>query len=748
MKGVTREVCFRVVCRLAALIFVGATSHPPQAVASAVRYLDLPQTYVTAQKCSFNLIGDEDIPTDISPRLTSGWSQEGVGVPEVRSFLSENGIILRKVRVGVVDSGIDIPLIHEHLSHPGSGEAFPHISANPGYSHGAKVTMVIAGPQFGMTQNAMFTYLYDFRSSPKVHLLESEVRPVEIMTRSLNVNRSTSREMSDLLKENQGQKFLLVNSAGNDYLKDYRTTGALPGIFGDVPTLLVSSVTPTGRTNSDSGGGPQIVVGAPSYGPGFQHPKDYLQNLDGGWEFSGTSASAPMVTGALVAVFGLMEGLSFDEVNELLKQTSFSTRDFQGGHNYGGYGVLNYYKLMRVAYRLQQSGWPENRGTIFESGPGSIYDFEEEAIERFNFAADFLSDNPQGSCEDKLTVLKELRQGFFLNPNHVGIRQAIYALYVNEGYHDQALYFSPLGAEFYGPFLSFHQLERELVNSVASGQYDVALSAVRRGGPAFATALSQQDVLRTVFEMALARPNEERADFMLAISRIFPGVQRVRIIATLVLEYIHAENKEELEFIKVLLLEEGNLDATDPEGRSALYWAVRACNFEFVDFLLQHGAEVGPLALIAASEFPEPEKHSVVYVRRMGILRALLQKGDVNAQNASGTTALYAAVYRRNYETVLLLLQHGAEVNAAALKEAAIHKDSIFLRLLLLEGKDVNVNAKDSTGGSALSYAVLQGNIEAVELLLEYGAEVDLLALYTAERQWWPEITELLRKHL
>ncbi len=789
VAGTNHGFSCNIIGRLAALVLVLAASQPPEAFAQDARFLNLPQTYVTAQKCSFNLIGSEDIPTDISPRLTSGWSQEGVGLPEVRSFLRDEGITLRKVRIGVVDVTIDIDLIRDHLIHPDSSEALPNKSERYAIGHGGLVSMVLAAPQFGMTQNALFSLTDDFG---KVHYLEDEVHPVEIMTRSLKVNQRTKGIVSELLKVNQGQMFLLVSSAGNHYVDDFRSTGAFPGIFGDVPALVVSAVTPTGRINRDSGGGPEVTVGAPSYGPGFQHPKHYRQYLDGGWDFSGTSAAAPMVTGALIGVLGLIEGLSFDEVKELLKHTSFSTRDFQGGHSFGGYGVLNYYKLMRVAHRLAQSGWPENRGAIFESGPGSIYDFEEESLEKFNYAEGFVRDNPEGSCEDKLTVLKELRQGFFLDPNHVGIRQAIYALYVNENYHDQALYFSPLGAEFYGGYLSTYRLERELLNTVASGDYDRAVSTIRGGGAEFGQHLTTNAwrALDAVVEIALNRPHDQRGDFLRVVSRLLPEVKRAAVLKILVLEYIYSERKEGLEFIKALLLEEGNFNARDGLGRDALYWAVVEGNFGFVDFLLQAGAKVSQMTFTAAVGYLDAEVHSVSYVQRMGILRALLEKVDVSDRKAYATNALPAAVFEGNpdvlflllqsgaevtaknlvsagdlrsfkmllqyaegdvnsgdeqgqrpltnaivlgLEAVELLLKHGAEVNAEDLLQAARGSSVDILKVLLLhKSEGVNLNAQDSEGRSALSYAVQTGGMEAVELLLELGADVQAEELLQA----------------
>ena len=83
-------------------------------------------------------------------------------------------------------------------------------------------------------------------------------------------------------------------------------------------------------------------------------------------------------------------------------------------------------------------------------------------------------------------------------------------------------------------------------------------------------------------------------------------------------------------------------------------------------------------------------------------VQLLLNHGvDVNASNRSGTTALHAAVERRDVEIIATLLQHNADVDA-----------------------------RDEQQATPLSLAVSQGqtaSTEVVEILLKNGANVDVL---------------------
>ena len=190
-----------------------------------------------------------------------------------------------------------------------------------------------------------------------------------------------------------------------------------------------------------------------------------------------------------------------------------------------------------------------------------------------------------------------------------------------------------------------------------------------------------------------------------------------------------------------------------------------ASDTDTLQLLLDHGADVnmtndrGETALMAAA-FNGLHK----------IVKLLLQAGaDVNSTDESGNTALLVAVsdgnrkdiWKSDCESILheeagdgallkaeadikidnkdfenypecveALLEAGADVNIknktgiTALSYAAHEGATAFITALLKAGADVNLNNLD--GSTALTRATAQGHSDIVKVLLDAGAEVNL----------------------
>lgn len=95
--------------------------------------------------------------------------------------------------------------------------------------------------------------------------------------------------------------------------------------------------------------------------------------------------------------------------------------------------------------------------------------------------------------------------------------------------------------------------------------------------------------------------------------------------------------------------------------------------------------------------------------------------------------ALHAASYRDHRESVGILLEKGAEIDAqaadhgTALQVALKHGIENVARLLLGKGADVD---RSRVGGTALQIAAEDGRDKMVELLLEKGANVNAKSEY------------------
>jgi ankyrin repeat protein len=143
------------------------------------------------------------------------------------------------------------------------------------------------------------------------------------------------------------------------------------------------------------------------------------------------------------------------------------------------------------------------------------------------------------------------------------------------------------------------------------------------------------------------------------------------------------------------------------------------------------------------------------------IVRLLLEHGaDPNAANFF-ETALQVAVKRGRSTIVKLLLDHGADVNfreggsGTALQSASNEGDVALIELLLDHGAEINAEAGGPSDGcfgrgTALQSASRGGHLAVVQYLLDHGADVNAesgrvgTALECASEEGSIEIVDLL----
>jgi len=112
-------------------------------------------------------------------------------------------------------------------------------------------------------------------------------------------------------------------------------------------------------------------------------------------------------------------------------------------------------------------------------------------------------------------------------------------------------------------------------------------------------------------------------------------------------------------------------------------------------------------------------------------VRLLLESGaDVNAKNDFSATALLWAA--RDTEKARVLIEHGADVNAQSKQGRtplmmAVQRDGGSDVVALMLAKGAAINAKDSRGDTALSLAAAVGDVETMRLLMAKGADAHSL---------------------
>ena len=106
---------------------------------------------------------------------------------------------------------------------------------------------------------------------------------------------------------------------------------------------------------------------------------------------------------------------------------------------------------------------------------------------------------------------------------------------------------------------------------------------------------------------------------------------------------------------------------------------------------------------------------------------AMAHPEDIDADDGCYGTALHAAIAKREVETALELLQHGADKYVLdSQSRSPLHSASYLgyldlVEILLKSGVDINLR---NTGETPLAVSLLRGNFEVVQFLVERGANV------------------------
>jgi ankyrin repeat protein len=195
------------------------------------------------------------------------------------------------------------------------------------------------------------------------------------------------------------------------------------------------------------------------------------------------------------------------------------------------------------------------------------------------------------------------------------------------------------------------------------------------------------------------------------------------------------------------LLTRSAVNIQEPDGMTALHWAVRADDAETAQLLIRAGANVS-----AANRYGVTPLSLAATNGNAVITRALLKAGaNANAVGPDGETILMTAARAGSADVVTALLERGANVNAAeawqgqtALMWAASENHGAVINALVAHGADMNVRSKELNfpeyryetngmavfqlpkgGWTALMYAARQNAIDAAAALADAHADLN-----------------------
>ena len=194
-----------------------------------------------------------------------------------------------------------------------------------------------------------------------------------------------------------------------------------------------------------------------------------------------------------------------------------------------------------------------------------------------------------------------------------------------------------------------------------------------------------------------------------------------------------------------LLKQHADVNAAEPDGTTALHWAVRQDDGELVDRLIKAGANVK-----AANRYGVTPLYLACVNGSAAVIAKLLDAGaDPNGATTEGETPLMTVARTGNVDAAKVLLAHGADVNAkeqwrqqTPLMWAVAESHPEMAQELIAHGADVNGRqvtwnwerqmTKEPRekwmplgGLTPLLFAARQGCLECARILLKAGAEIN-----------------------
>ena len=207
---------------------------------------------------------------------------------------------------------------------------------------------------------------------------------------------------------------------------------------------------------------------------------------------------------------------------------------------------------------------------------------------------------------------------------------------------------------------------------------------------------------------------------------------------------------------KALIEAGANVNEQDDVGRVFVLEAVARGHEDVVDLAIKKGADIN-----AKGPKGETPLMRAISVRKLPMVEYLIKKNaDVNATNDMGQSCMWLAWshVRSNSTIVKALIEAGADLNAKSPNGGILIIDAVDSGLEsivdMMVKKEVDVNATDGKGQTALMHAVYRNKTRIAEILLSaQGINVNLrddrggTALSRAERKRNSNVVELLKQH-
>ena len=193
------------------------------------------------------------------------------------------------------------------------------------------------------------------------------------------------------------------------------------------------------------------------------------------------------------------------------------------------------------------------------------------------------------------------------------------------------------------------------------------------------------------------------------------------------LRVVDAAKRGDKAAVRSLLKQHVDVNASQPDGATAISWAAYRDDLEMADLLISAGAKVN----VANEDSSETPLLLACANGSAGMVDKLLKAGaNPNAATWAGETPLMQCAHTGSVDAVKALLARGADVNAKDHREGdtalmwAVAQKHTSVAHVLLEHK-ADVHARTSNGFTPLLFAAQQGDADSAQMILNAGADIN-----------------------
>jgi ankyrin repeat protein len=184
--------------------------------------------------------------------------------------------------------------------------------------------------------------------------------------------------------------------------------------------------------------------------------------------------------------------------------------------------------------------------------------------------------------------------------------------------------------------------------------------------------------------------------------------------------------------VQYLLSMGASASNTRNDGITALMSASIGGHYDVVRLLVEHGADVTVTDMDGSTPLMNAAENGTMAIVELISTTAQFDPKYMNAISKSGYTALIIAAAHGHTDIVRYLLEHQADANTVSETQVtafmyAAASNRVDVMKVLVEVGKVDIEMKHNNGGTALLEAATGSAVEALQYLIQIGAQIDFV---------------------